>query len=86
MEEIKKAKLDFFSTGFWIYLAVVEKGQGLIDIQAMIASLRLWTAQKLLYGCGPSWMNTSRLLLRRTGYLGNDKQLFLWRVGKVDFL
>lgn len=41
MEKIKKAKLDFFSTGFWIYLAVVEKGQGLIDIQAMIASLRL---------------------------------------------
>lgn len=56
---------------------MAEGGQGLINIRARIASSRLQTAQRLLYTSGPGWLDTARLLLRRAGRLGYDKQLFL---------
>ncbi|KAK2904012.1 hypothetical protein Q8A73_010669 [Channa argus] len=45
---------------------------------------RLYTAQKLLYGCGSRWLDTSRLLLRRVGRFGYDKHLFFLRAEEVD--
>uniref|UniRef100_H3C2D2 BTB domain-containing protein n=1 Tax=Tetraodon nigroviridis TaxID=99883 RepID=H3C2D2_TETNG len=50
---------------------------GLINIQARIATSRIQTAQRILYTSGPGWIETARLLLRRAGRLGYDKQLFL---------
>ncbi|KAK2902533.1 hypothetical protein Q8A73_012279 [Channa argus] len=44
----------------------------------------LYTAQKLLYGCGSRWLDTSRLLLRRVGRFGYDKHLFFLRAEEVD--
>ena len=90
MEDIQRVILDFFWSGrHWIraaalYLPVAEGGQGLINIQAKIASFRLQTAQRLLYNCGPSWFDTARLLLKRAGRLGYDKQLFLLKSEDVD--
>ncbi|TKS66148.1 putative 149 kDa protein ORF 2 [Collichthys lucidus] len=91
VEDIQRAILEFFWSGkHWVraavlYLPVAEGGQGLINIQSKIASFRLRTAQKLLYNCGPGWCDTGRLLLRKAGRLGYDKQLFLLRLGDVDF-
>ena len=90
MEDVQRTIVDFFWSGrHWVrasvlYLPVAEGGQGLVDIQSRIASFRLQTAQKLLYKCGPSWLDTARLLLRRAGRLGYDKQLFLLRTEDVD--
>ncbi len=83
VEDIQRAIVDFFWSGKrWVqaavlYLPVAEGGQGLINIQSKIASFRLQTAQRLLYTSGPGWLDTARLLLRRAGHLGYDKQLFL---------
>lgn len=38
----------------------------------------------MLYDCGPNWLNTAWLLLRRAGQLGYDKQLFLVNPGGGD--
>ncbi|TDH11028.1 hypothetical protein EPR50_G00081890 [Perca flavescens] len=90
MEDIQRTIVDFFWSGrHWVraavlYLPVAEGGQGLVDIQSKIASFRLQTAQKLLYKCGPSWLDTARLLLRRAGRLGYDKQFFLLRTEEMD--
>uniref|UniRef100_A0A671WHQ0 Reverse transcriptase domain-containing protein n=1 Tax=Sparus aurata TaxID=8175 RepID=A0A671WHQ0_SPAAU len=90
VDEIQRAILDFFWSGkHWVraaalYLPVAEGGQGLINISAKVASFRLWTAQKLLYNCTPSWCDTARPLLRRAGRLGYDKQLFLLKLEDVD--
>ncbi|KAK2883356.1 hypothetical protein Q8A73_022289 [Channa argus] len=91
IEDIQKIIVDFFWSGrHWVraavlYLPVAEGGQGLIDIHSKIASFRLYTAQKLLYGCGSRWLDTSRLLLRRVGRFGYDKHLFFLRAEEVDF-
>lgn len=91
IEDIQKDILNFFWSGkHWIrsavlHLPVAEGGQGLNDIQSKIASFRLRTAQRLLYDCCPSWCDTDRLLLRRTGQLGYDRQLFLLEQETVDF-
>ena len=90
MEDVQRVILDFFWSGrHWVraaalYLPVAEGGQGLINIQAKIASFRLQTAQRLLYNCGPSWFDVARLLLKRAGRLGYDKQLFLLQLEDVD--
>uniref|UniRef100_A0A3Q3ERM5 Reverse transcriptase domain-containing protein n=1 Tax=Labrus bergylta TaxID=56723 RepID=A0A3Q3ERM5_9LABR len=90
VEDIQRAILDFFWSGkHWVqaavlYLPVAEGGHGLIDIQSKIASFRLQTAQRLLFTCGPSWMDIARLLLRRAGRLGYTKQLFLLKLEEVD--
>ncbi|KAK2897108.1 hypothetical protein Q8A73_013488 [Channa argus] len=90
IEDIQKIIVDFFWSGrHWVraavlYLPVAEGGQGLIDIHSKIASFRLYTAQKLLYGCGSRWLDTSRLLLRRVGRFGYDKHLFFLRAEEVD--
>lgn len=36
------------------------------------------------YDCGPSWLDTARLLLRSRGQLSYDKQLFLLNQGSGD--
>lgn len=83
IEDIQRAIVDFFwSSKLWVraavlYLPVAEWGQGLINIESKIASFRLRTAQRLLYNSGLDWLDTARLLLRRAGRLGYDKQLFL---------
>uniref|UniRef100_A0A8D3BRM1 Reverse transcriptase domain-containing protein n=1 Tax=Scophthalmus maximus TaxID=52904 RepID=A0A8D3BRM1_SCOMX len=90
IEEVQRSIVDFFWSGkHWIraaalYLPVAEGGQGLINIQARIASFRLQSAQKLLFNCVPRWCDTARLLLRRAGRLGYDKHLFLLQLGDVD--
>lgn len=72
--------MDFFWSGqHWIrasalYLPVEGGGQGLIDIPNRIRAFRLQAAQRLLYNFGLSWQDTARLLLRRAGRLGYDKQ------------
>lgn len=76
----------FWSGKHWVhaaslYLPVVEGGQGLINIQAKIASFRLQTA---LCDSGLGRLDTARLLLRRAGRLGYDKQLFLLSSVNVD--
>jgi len=55
-----------------LYLPVAEGGQGLINIRSKIASFRLQTTRRLLYGCGSSWLDTAGLLLRRVGWLDYD--------------
>lgn len=45
---------------------------------------RLQSAQSLLYICSPSWYNTAQLVLRRTGWLGFDKPLFLLQQENMD--
>ena len=65
MEDVQRVILDFFWSGrHWVraaalYLPVAEGGQGLINIQSKIASLRLQAVQRLLYNCGPSWFDTA---------------------------
>lgn len=90
MDDIQRAIVDFCWSGkHWtqaaaLYLPVAEGGQGLINIQARLASFRLQSAQKLLYVCGPRWCDTARILLRRAGRLGYDKHLFLLQLADVD--
>lgn len=82
--------MDFFWSGkHWVqaaalYLAVAEGGQGLINIQARLASFRLRSVQMLLYGFGPRWCDTVRLLMRRGGCLSYDRHLFLLDLEDVD--
>uniref|UniRef100_H3CBT1 Reverse transcriptase zinc-binding domain-containing protein n=1 Tax=Tetraodon nigroviridis TaxID=99883 RepID=H3CBT1_TETNG len=75
--DIQRDILDFFWAGkHWVQAAVLYL-PGLINIQARIATSRIQTAQRILYTSGPGWIETARLLLRRAGRLGYDKQLFL---------
>lgn len=60
-----------------LHLPLEEGGQGLVHITSKIASFRLKTAQQILCGSGPAWLSTVRMLLRRAGGLGYDRQLFL---------
>ncbi|KAJ3586646.1 hypothetical protein NHX12_013042 [Muraenolepis orangiensis] len=70
MEDIQREIVDFFWSGrHWVcgaalYLPLAEGGQGLICIQSKMASFRLRTVSRLLYDCGPSWLNFGKLLLR----------------------
>lgn len=41
-------------------------------------------SKKMLFDCSPRWLETARLLLRRGGQLGYDKQLFLLNQGSGD--
>ena len=56
----------------------------LSDIPSRIKAFRLQAAQRLLYKSGLSWHDTARLLLRKAGHQGLDKQLFLLRLDVVD--
>uniref|UniRef100_H3BW47 Reverse transcriptase domain-containing protein n=1 Tax=Tetraodon nigroviridis TaxID=99883 RepID=H3BW47_TETNG len=77
IEDIQRDIVDFFWAGkHWVRAAVLYL-PGLVNIQARIAASRLQTAQRILYTSGPGWIETARLLLRRAGRLGYDKQLFL---------
>lgn len=79
VENVQRAIVNFFWSGkHWVraavlYLPVAEGGQGLVNIQARIASSRLQTAQRLLCTVGPGRLDTVRLLLRRAGCLGYNK-------------
>lgn len=90
VEDIQRNLVDFFWSGkHWVwaavlYLLVAEWGQGLIDIHSKIAALRFQTAQRLLYSFGPGWIDMARLLLRKAGRLGYDKQLFLLHQENMD--
>ncbi|KAK5852456.1 hypothetical protein PBY51_023923 [Eleginops maclovinus] len=90
IEDIQRTIVDFFWSGrHWVraaalYLPVAEEGQGLIHIQSKIAAFRLRTAQSLLYDSGPSWLEMAKLLLRRVGRLGYQKQQFLLTPEDVD--
>uniref|UniRef100_A0A669BQM4 Reverse transcriptase domain-containing protein n=1 Tax=Oreochromis niloticus TaxID=8128 RepID=A0A669BQM4_ORENI len=81
LEEVQRLLVKFVWSGqHWLraaglYLPVAEGGQGLIDALSRTATFRLQTAQRLLYGCGHSWMFSAQLLLRRAGWLGLDKHL-----------
>ncbi|KAJ3615285.1 hypothetical protein NHX12_018853, partial [Muraenolepis orangiensis] len=66
-----------------LYLPLADGGQGLIIIQSKIASFRLRTVSRLLYDCGPSWLNIGKLLLRSVGRFGH-KQLFLLTPEELD--
>ncbi|KAJ3599425.1 hypothetical protein NHX12_033388 [Muraenolepis orangiensis] len=83
VSSIQQEIVDFFWSGrHWVraaalYLPLAEGGQGLICIQSKIASFRLRTVSRLLYDCGPSWLNFGKLLLRSVGRFGYHKQLFL---------
>uniref|UniRef100_A0A669D6D2 Reverse transcriptase domain-containing protein n=1 Tax=Oreochromis niloticus TaxID=8128 RepID=A0A669D6D2_ORENI len=90
LEEVQRLLVKFVWSGqHWLraaglYLPVAEGGQGLIDVLSRTATFRLQTAQRLLYGCGHSWMFSAQLLLRRAGRLGLDKHLFLLMLDQVD--
>ena len=83
LEALQRLLVDFFWSGHhWLraavlYLPVAEGGQGLIHIKSRTAAFRLQAAQKLLYGCAICWSAPARLILRKAGRLGLDKQLFL---------
>ncbi|KAJ3590378.1 hypothetical protein NHX12_008329 [Muraenolepis orangiensis] len=89
MSSIQQEIVDFFWSGrHWVraaalYLPLAEGGQGLISIQSKIASFRLRTVSRLLYDCGPSWLNFGKLLLRSVGRFGH-KQLFLLNPEELD--
>ncbi|KAJ3595663.1 hypothetical protein NHX12_004966, partial [Muraenolepis orangiensis] len=82
MEDIQREIVDFFWSGWhWsarvcavaLYLPLAEGGKGLINIQSKIASFRLRTVSRLLYDCGPSWLN-----------IVYHKQLFLLTPEELD--
>ncbi|KAJ3612006.1 hypothetical protein NHX12_020285 [Muraenolepis orangiensis] len=89
VSSIQQEIVDFFwSSRHWVraaalYLPLAEGGQGLISIQSKIASFRLRTVSRLLYDCGPSWLNFGKLLLRSVGRFGH-KQLFLLNPEELD--
>ncbi|KAJ3596708.1 hypothetical protein NHX12_003112 [Muraenolepis orangiensis] len=89
VSSIQQEIVDFFWSGrHWVraaalYLPLAEGGQGLICIQSKIASFRLLTVSRLLYDCGPSWLNFGKLLLRSVGRFGH-KQLFLLNLEELD--
>ncbi|KAJ3608922.1 hypothetical protein NHX12_023450 [Muraenolepis orangiensis] len=90
VSSIQQEIVDFFWSGrHWVraaalYLPLAEGGQGLICIQSKIASFRLRTVSRLLYDCGPSWLNFGKLLLRSVGRFGYHKQLFLLNPEELD--
>ncbi|KAJ3611229.1 hypothetical protein NHX12_021245, partial [Muraenolepis orangiensis] len=90
VSSIQQEIVDFFWSGrHWVraaalYLPLTEGGQGLICIQSKIASFRLRTVSRLLYDCGPSWLNFGKLLLRSVGRFGYHKQLFLLNPEELD--
>lgn len=90
LEEVQRLLVKFVWSGqHWLcavalYLQVAEGGQGLIDVLSRTTTFRLQTAQRLLYGCGYGWLTSAQLLLRRVGWLGLDKQLFLLNLDQVD--
>ncbi|KAJ3586247.1 hypothetical protein NHX12_012647 [Muraenolepis orangiensis] len=90
VSSIQQEIVDFFWSGrHWVraaalYLPLAEGGQGLISIQSKIASFRLRTVSRLLYDCGPSWLNFGKLLLRSVGRFGYHKQLFLLNPEELD--
>ncbi|KAJ3609187.1 hypothetical protein NHX12_023711, partial [Muraenolepis orangiensis] len=45
---------------------------------------KLRTINRLLYDCGPSWLNIGKLLLRSVGGFGYHKQLFLLTPEELD--
>ncbi|KAJ3586493.1 hypothetical protein NHX12_012891, partial [Muraenolepis orangiensis] len=89
VSSIQQDIVDFFWSGRHcvraaaLYLPLAEGGQGLICIQSKIASFRLRTVSRLLYDCGPSWLNFGKLLLRSVGRFGH-KQLFLLNPEELD--
>ncbi|KAK0136189.1 Transposon TX1 uncharacterized protein [Merluccius polli] len=68
IEEVQRTIVNLFWSGqHWIraaalYLPVNEGGQGLVDIPSRVLAFRLQAAQRFLYHCGLSWLDTARLL------------------------
>lgn len=92
IKDIQRRLVDFFWTGqHWLkpavlYLPLHEGGQGLIDIGCRIAAFRLQAAQRLLYGDDVSWADVACGLLRRGGWLGLDRHLFLMNLNDVELI
>lgn len=48
-------------------MPVAEGGQGLVNVHAEVTAFSFQTAGRLLYDCGPTWLDTAKLLLRELG-------------------
>lgn len=92
---IQKAFINFFWDGYhWLppgvlYLPVIEGGQGLINLEARVKTMRFQTLQRLLY-CSDNipWIALGLSVLQSIGGIGLAKQLFLIEksfVSKVSF-